>query len=316
MQTWTLRTLLLPLDGSALGARATEAVERLAHATGAHVLLLRAVPRVDPTSAHDPTSLALALEGQRQVWQTASTTLATEAARLRRGGIEAEALLRSGDAVEAIQAEADRADVIVMGTQARAGVERWLLGSVADRVVREGPVPVLVVPATCVALWPPARAPRILIPLDGSALAEAAMGPALVLARALGGELHLLRVVEPVADTHAAETTDRIRTAREGYAAARRSLKEAAARCAATDVRIHVHTTAGAPVPAAIRAFAREHQVDVLAMATHGRGGLLRMAMGSVATETVASSSLPVLLVRPGHHRGASAWRATAPVAL
>ncbi len=83
-----------------------------------------------------------------------------------------------GEAADTIVEEIGvrRPDLVVMSTHGRSGIRRWIYGSVADEVMRRAPVPVLLVPAACPGEWPSNRAPRVLLPLDGSELAEGALG--------------------------------------------------------------------------------------------------------------------------------------------
>ena len=86
-----------------------------------------------------------------------------------------------------------------MSTHGHGGLGRWLYGSVADEVLRRVPVPVLLVSAVCAQTWAQDQPLRVVAPLDGSDLAEEALGPARDLAATLGNELLLLGVVEPLA---------------------------------------------------------------------------------------------------------------------
>src|ERR1051326_3917222 len=76
------------------------------------------------------------------------------------------------------QVRSARADLVVMATHGRSGLGRWLYGSVADEVLRRASVPIFLVPPGSYEPWSADRAPRILVPLDGSQLSQAALGPA------------------------------------------------------------------------------------------------------------------------------------------
>jgi nucleotide-binding universal stress UspA family protein len=172
-------------------------------------------------------------------------------------------------------------------------------GSVADEILRHAEVPVLLIPPTIDHVWPADRPMTILVPLDGSALAEEALASVGLLAERPGARLHLLRVVEPPSYTFYGE----------GYAyvpldeaaelqGARDYLNEVAGRLVASGTSVEVEVTIGLP-SAVIPRVAQEQQADVIAMATHGRGGLARLVLGSVATGTLQRAHVPLLLTRP-----------------
>jgi nucleotide-binding universal stress UspA family protein len=156
-----------------------------------------------------------------------------------------------------------------------------LFGSVADRVVQRARVPVLVVPRAA-PRWPAGQLIQVLVPLDGSPLAEAALMPARGLAMALRGDLHLVRVCEE----------DQLLSG-EG------SLRELAARLGTDGLSVRTHVVTGSSPSDAILRVVHDQRIGILALATHGRGGLLRAVMGSVASEALARADFPVLLFGP-----------------
>src|SRR6266540_169598 len=185
-----MRTLLVPLDGSELATRALPYAAALARMTRGRVLLVH-VGLV--TTLH---------EGERHTAIAASSDvrslLADAAEWLRTQGVEGQATVVDGDVPpNLLRVARERgADLIVMSTHGRSGLGRVLYGSVADRVVHEAVLPVLLVPAAAEVAWPDEGRLRILLPLDGSDTAERALGPLGELAGATGAELVLLRVVE------------------------------------------------------------------------------------------------------------------------
>jgi nucleotide-binding universal stress UspA family protein len=126
---------------------------------------------------------------------------------------------------------------------------------------------------------------RIMVPLDGSDLAQSALSHALELCRGLGATLLLVYVRDP----------------RSGSVeAARRYLDYVRNEQAATGVNIEILVRDG-PVAAALIEAAEKERIDLIAMATHGRSGLQRVVYGSVAEQLLRSSTKPILLVRvPG----------------
>src|SRR5207253_5755743 len=113
---------------------------------------------------------------------------------LRKDGLDVEGHFAEGPAADVIyaQAAASRASLIVMSTHGHGGLGRWLYGSVADEVLRRVPVPVLLVSAVCTQTLADDQPLRVVVPLDGSDLAEEALGPARDLAVTLGSALLLL----------------------------------------------------------------------------------------------------------------------------
>jgi nucleotide-binding universal stress UspA family protein len=223
---------------------------------------------------------------------------------LRAEGVETEVRIPHGEAAPTILDEAlfGGVDAIVMSTHGRGGVGRWIYGSVADRVIHNAEVPVLVVPPGSPNRWPRTPDPTIVVPLDGSSLAEEALGPASALAESLRGRLLLLRVVEPVyygygiGEGYGAAMLDLDGEA--GLEASRAYLEELASRLRAEgrDVRTRVEVGVAA---ATIARVAEEEAAVAIAMATHGRGGLARLVLGSVATALLQRAREPILLVRP-----------------
>lgn len=173
--------------------------------------------------------------------------------------------------------------VVVMGTRAARRGELALVGSVADRVMRESPKPVVLVPpgASDVA-GRQMTIRRVLVPLDGSALSARAVDYFLALPNVAKLEYVLVRAVD-----------------REDYIAALRYLRVAAdrfeARGAHAEARVIESTDPATPIAGA----ARELLVDMIAMSTRGAGGVRRLFLGSVAEEVVHESEFPVLLLTP-----------------
>ena len=149
---------------------------------------------------------------------------------------------------------------------------------------------------------------RILVPLDGSALGEAALPHAEALAEKFGAALTLLHATTPPATIAAAEAAagvipvvpvdlDPVTIATEEQEDAARYLGGIAERLRARGLTVDVSEPEGDSA-AAIVAVAGEQRADLIAMTTHGHGGLGRLVLGSVADEVVRHAPCPVLLVR------------------
>jgi nucleotide-binding universal stress UspA family protein len=176
-----------------------------------------------------------------------------------------------------------------MTTHGYSGLRRWAVGSVTDKVIQRAVQPVFILPSGGDRLTPPDRLRRILVPLDGSDFARQALPVALDLATAAAAEVILLSAVEPPAQSPGALIVMRNEAAQE--------LQRVAIGCAAqTAVRTEV--VVGYPAEAIVDEAARI-EADLIVMATHGRGGIRRWALGSIADKVLHATSTPLLLVRP-----------------
>jgi nucleotide-binding universal stress UspA family protein len=290
-----LQTILLPLDGSPLANQALPYAASLARQSGARIILVRAA------EARTLLDVDLA-DAQLGVLSRAEHDLEAAAARLHEDNIPCEAHVYYDAPVSAILDSARRhhADLMVLSTHGRSGLGRVIYGSVADDVLRHAEVPVLLIPPTIDHAWPADRALAILVPLDGSELAEDALRSAERLADLPGARLHLLHVIEPA----------RYPLAGEGYvyvpfddeaerADAQAYLDDLVIRLERGGIPATSQVAMGMPTTVIPRV-AGECGADVIAMATHGRGGLARLVLGSVATGTLQRTHVPVLLTRPG----------------
>jgi nucleotide-binding universal stress UspA family protein len=203
-----------------------------------------------------------------------------------------------------IAAQASRlaADLVVIGTHGRSGIDRMLLGSVAEKVLRTSPVPVLTVPPHVPDVVPLGRDPfkRILYATDFSPGSRDAMRYAASLAEHAAAELTIIHVVEPllvghdpivgstfdVAAYHAALERDAITKLR--------ALVRENARLGSDT---HDLVTKGKPYVEILRT-AAERQIDLIVLGVHGRNALDRLVFGSTAEHIVRRASCPVLTVR------------------
>jgi nucleotide-binding universal stress UspA family protein len=227
-----------------------------------------------------------------------SSALAITSATLR--GPVAEALLE--------YVRRSRSDLVVMTSRGHGGLRRLWLGSVADAVIRGSVVPVLLVRPDESASPRPVleNLSRILVPLGGSALSETILEPARELASLAGAELMLVQVIQPLVaaletqsvapSTFDVELTNLRRQEAADY------LKNLVAECLKAGVKAAYATPLGSNVADTILGLA---EVGLVALATHGRGGIKRLAIGSVADKLVRTAPRPLLIYRPrGRARG------------
>jgi nucleotide-binding universal stress UspA family protein len=187
-----------------------------------------------------------------------------------------------------------RADLIVMTTHGRGPLSRFGLGSVADELIRRAHQPVLLVrPGENTAgLLPEPILDNMLILLDGSALAEQVLEPALGLAHLMEAQCTLLRVVE-----------ERFASADYGASGpleeAKEYLERIARRAEEQGVEVHTRVVVARDACTAIRAEAEAQASNLIALATHGRSGLKRLLLGSVADTLLRSVAVPMLVYCP-----------------
>jgi nucleotide-binding universal stress UspA family protein len=295
--------VLVPLDGSELAERAVPVAVELVRRGGAELRLVHVHTAITAEPIH-VEGLPVIDEQMRSLRSQHEQAYLERASRRLAGGVRVSVDLLDGPVATTLAAHAEscRAGLIVMTTHGRGGFERLWMGSVADEIVRVSRVPLLLVRPEPGPGPGPLR--RILVPLDGSSLAEGILEHATRLALLAEGELVLLAVVllrAPVAwvpDPALAAALPEEDVVGERKRA-QEYLEGVAVRLAATGVGVRTRVEIGAAVTPAILDVARAEQADAVALATHGRSGLVRLALGSVADKVVRASRTPVLLFRP-----------------
>lgn len=295
------KRMLIPLDGSPTAEQVLPWAKTIAARLSSTVMLFQAI---------EPVRDELMVNGERLgaedqvelVRSSALTYLKTLRQDFAGTSLVTECHVGAGAPAEAILefAEMAHVDLIAMATHGRTGMQRWVYGSVADKVLSSALHPVLLVRATEQPLKP-ATVSRILVPLDGSGLAERALVPAKQLAEAFGAELVLFRAWQRwvyMLDAYPTGTSmvmmdEQVRGIAEDY------LKRQTQQIASQGLRV---CSEAQPGPAAdwILATADKYRADLIVMSTHGRTGVGRWMMGSVANRVLSVSPIPVLLCRSG----------------
>jgi nucleotide-binding universal stress UspA family protein len=204
----------------------------------------------------------------------------------------------------------EKIDLIVMATHGHGSIGRAWLGSVADRMVRKGNVPVMLIrPSESkpdVQLTPRRPFQKILIPLDGSLLAERALRKSLLVGGgAAAPEITLLTVVGfPIPMVTRGGALDSSKLGRALEDTAEVHLERMARHIAAWGCKVTTCVVTSPITWQAIVSFAETNGFDLIALATHGRGGAARLLMGSVADKVMRSSSVPTLLFHPEQIEG------------
>jgi len=310
--------IIVPLDGSRRAERAIPVAAPLARASQGSIVFLRVVvPRHDvgfygaePAVGVLPSQLESTIAEADQYLSSVATMF-----RDYLTGIKIETEVETGSVASTILSTVrfEHGDLIVLCSHGETGLKRWVLRSIALQAVRHSPVPVLILNErdTVRPLEEPTHPLHVLVPLDGSMLAETALPPVLQLVAALSpkgkeGTLHLLRVIDVPSRSGTMRGQTRIDTllreherqeAQKYLDAVVKRLQEEA------EGTIHLSFTTlviiRPDVPGTILQEAEKGQCDLIALATHGRSGLMRALMGSVTERVVGHTTLPLLVTRP-----------------
>ena len=293
--------ILVPLDGSPLSEQVLTPVTSLAHMTGSSIILVQVVTtgrNIRGMAAHPLRRLTR--QGRTAQHEETSSYLGSLAEELRSKGIEVTIDVAHGAPAEEIIAMGSRyrASLIAMCTHGRTGLQRLALGSVAEQVMRRSALPLLLYRPTDEARQRESSWTKLVVPLDGSPLAEIALQQASAIAMAGNLEVELVHVM--------ADISRGLRSAQPPQDAAGEVQDQQAME---TYLRDHTDALSQQGVQVSYRILSGEPGIQIvesaqggfdtlLVMSTHGRTGLGRMVHGSVADHLVRRSSTPVLLVR------------------
>jgi nucleotide-binding universal stress UspA family protein len=293
------RSIVVPLDGSLPSEQSLPYAAAVARRSGAALHL---------AYVHTPLIVG---EGVMylgtpdvQLWEEEKNYLLNVVDRLKKMGLgKISAHVLEGPIAERLQEQAlgEGCDLVVMTTHGRGPVSRFWLGSVADQLVHRLPIPLLLI-RTREEVPLPAGEPEVrnvLVALDGTPEAEQIMQPAGTLAKLLGASCTLLRVVPSVVVPYTVTETavdaalaDKLRAEAHVY------LQRMAASLRDRGIAAQTRTLAHAHPATAILNEAASGGYDLLALETHGRRGLPRLFLGSVADKIVRGASIPVLVHR------------------
>jgi len=301
------KKMLIPLDRSELAEVVFPHAREIAGRLGLQVVLLHVASREE----HDRVS------SFKGYLDSKSEALLNQAYYVQRssgkptkdGNVRVTSVLTVGNPPEEIlqYVEENSVDLVLMATHGRSGITRWALGSVADKVLRRSSVPVWLVRAAkpesgVSAMWPNMK---VLVPLDGSTMAESVLPHVEALSRQRGIEMEvtLMRVIEhqPANADRSAEKAGPGKDARrrkdDTRAECEAYLADIAGKLSSSAVSVRSEVLAGDPSEQIIE-YANKNRSGLVLMATHGRSGVGRWAFGSVADRVLRRSSRPLLLVR------------------
>lgn len=322
------QTILVPLDGSTRAEAVLPVATRLARNGNATLVLVRAVNLADEYwSAMPlpyPSTIQTAIEADLE---KATVYLKRLAASSELADIPVQTIARFGHPASALLdvAGSSHADLIVLCSHGSTGLAHWMVGGVAKKIVRHAPMPVLVLREGGIALTDSvahiAQPLRILVPLDGSPGAKAALEPAVRLLTSLASPgqkmaIHLARVINPhVAHTAPEERHvlyhNELEQAKHDLGEKVKWLQEG--ELAPIVAKQHIPVTWSVlldnDIASALLRVAEQGEdaegsgvfggCDLIAMATHGRTGLQRWVTGSIVERMLVATKHPLLIVHP-----------------
>lgn len=284
------RKVLVAVDGSDAGTNALRQACRLSGAGPCPVTVVTAYPRLDDTEVEVITPRENISEAMRaealKILDQARQSAEAE------GHSVAWTKAVAGPPFEVIvdTAQQGRFDLIVMGRRGLSRFERALMGSVTARVIGYAETDILVVPRDAALSWE-----RILVPTDGSRYSRAAVEKAIDLAKSYQSRLDIVSVVDAADEFQFAETPGNLRELLRVQA--RKVVEEATALAVAGGAPAEGFVVEGT-AHEAVAALARDRKTTVVVMGSHGRSGLRRLLLGSVAEKVIGAVGCPVLIVR------------------
>jgi nucleotide-binding universal stress UspA family protein len=278
--------ILFPTDGSDGAAAVLDHVLDVAATHDATLYVLYVADTTHDSAIRIGGTVvdALEREGERVVEETAE--------RAEKRGVSTVTDVLQGGVSGTITAYAEEhdVDIVAMPTHGRTGIERVLLGSVTERVLRSATVPVLVFPPDAELTRYPYQS--VLVPTDGSECASAALDHVAGIVRGEETMLHVLSVVDVASLGMDVRSQLQVETLEEHAQQVVDDAREAVETASTVGAVKHGH-----PIHEAILSHVDEHDVDLVVMGTHGRSGVNRYLLGSVTEKIVRTAPVPVLAV-------------------
>ena len=301
---------LVPLDGSPLAETILPFVESLARRCRGRMTLLYVAPERDVAlGCGDAAADRMA----RRDHQLAEAYLHDHRRRLTAAGIDADVVVATGRPAAGIVAEAERlgVELIALSTHGRSGVQAWAHGSVADEVLHTSRTPLMLVRPGDRWAAAPHDVERVVVPLDGSEEAEAALRVAEPLAERCALPIALLRCVEPLSLAYIADPGGVPYVGMQAMVAARvqearEYLGAVAGRLRRRGIAVTMQVTVGAAAPS-IAAYAHSSAENLVVLASHARARWHRVLVGSVARRIAQTVPTPVIVCPVGPAEARSA---------
>lgn len=297
--------VLVPLDGSELAEQVLPYVRILARSLGAKIELLRTfqTPAVADFLALTAAGLKWSVDPQRKEAEAYLEQIARE---LKRSGLDVETNVRSGPPSPHIANEAEKVEgtTIAMSTHQRSCISRWTIDSVSDKVLHATNSPILLVPGHDLGPTPTkVELKRIIVPLDGSDLAEGVLPRVVALAKAMALKVSLLRVTPApgyyypfYGEAGIYPTIPEQDSSKEDDDEALSYLKQIGKWLRHQGVTTVDEIILHGDAASAIVDLVHESEDVIVAMTTHGRGCVSGWVLGRVADRVVRHSGIPVLL--------------------
>lgn len=283
--------MLIPTDDSEGALAGAKHGIALASQLGADVHVLSVVPVYDGPDDSDNVAFAPLEESAE-----AAVEAVAEMARSSDEELDVTTATRRGTPFQSIREYANRReiDVITMGTKGRTGLDRFLLGSVTENVLRTARTPVLAVPPDAdVSTIDDVTFERLLLPTDGSDGATIATEWGIALASRLESMVHTLHSVDTSRLSGTQESSEILGSLERRGEEAVKSVRERA-----RDAGVSVSGSIATGPPAnAILTYATDHDVDLIVMGTHGQTGIGQWFLGSVTENVVRQADTPVFCV-------------------
>ena len=298
-------SIVVPLDGSVFGNAALPVAVALARRSDAalHLVQVRDPFTIAATGPFGAASLDAAEPRRRAELERIAAHLAREES------LRVTAHFLDGPVVDTLQRylEGSRHDLVVLMSHGRGGLSRAWLGSVADGLIRHASVPLLLLhqetPSIRDAVEPLFR--RVIVPLDGSALAESVLDHVLALGTTDVTEYVILTVIAPHRELQSREHDTVTFTARshdeQQRDAALGYLNVVAADLRSTGAVVTVRVEVHHQTAQGILDAAAEHHADLIALSAHGRGSVSRLIHGSVADKVIRGATIAALVHHPSH---------------
>jgi nucleotide-binding universal stress UspA family protein len=299
------KVIMVPTDGSGFDREAIRVALRMGERCDAKVRLVRVLATgsfFGMAAAAEGTAVAADIvRTERDKALSELYALAAECRATSKADISVD--LHAGPINDVLQGYARRNDVdlIVISTHARSGLSRLSLGSVTDSLIRHTTIPVLVVKPSTSYLNPQAREVfrRIVVPLDGSSLAEQILPRVLMLAKLEDAEITLLNVLVPQSYSRKEIADSSLPWWDKDISVAQSYLFRIAGKLRRAGVPVTTDIVISENIAGAIGDFASREKADLIAIATHGRGGLNRVLHGSVADAIMHSTRMSMLVFKP-----------------
>ena len=281
--------VLVPLDSSRLAERALPYAKAVALNTGSELILFTVIP-----------------DSSEKLDRPMKAYMDINAKTLMSQGMKVNTAIACGSAADEIIKFADKnkVDLIIISTHGHSGIRRWMLGSIALKLLHGTCVPVLLVKSRA-DKTSKVEFQKILVPLDGSSFSEASIPHVKKLTEGSSGEVILLRVSEPPAIP--ADRPPTIKPSWEEYRnilmaeiqqQSLEYLQKVKVELEKSGATVSTQAILGEAIKGILQV-AQKENVNLIAMTSHGRTGISRWVYGSVTTRIVEESLQPVLLIRP-----------------